>query len=137
MLDFVTATSNLRAHAFGIEEKTRFKVKEMAGNIIPAIATTNAIIAGLIVMQAFHILAGKFKDCSTTYLVHGGRRAKLLVKEPLAPPNKSCYVCQNKNLTVKINTKTASLRFLVETVFSKALAMQEPSISQTNPAGSR
>jgi len=75
MLDFVTATSNLRAHAFGIEEKTRFKVKEMAGNIIPAIATTNAIIAGLIVMQAFHILAGKFKDCSTTYLVHGGRRA--------------------------------------------------------------
>ena len=29
---------------------------EMAGNIIPAIATTNAIIAGLIVLQALHLL---------------------------------------------------------------------------------
>ena len=28
----------------------------MAGNIIPAIATTNAIIAGLIVLQALHLL---------------------------------------------------------------------------------
>jgi len=41
MLNFVTTTTNLRAHIFGIEKQTRFKVKEMAGNIIPAISTTN------------------------------------------------------------------------------------------------
>ncbi|WVQ93111.1 hypothetical protein IAU59_000175 [Kwoniella sp. CBS 9459] len=55
-LDFVLATANLRATAYGIANKTRFQVKEMAGNIIPAIATTNAIIAGLIVMQSLNIL---------------------------------------------------------------------------------
>jgi len=35
----------------------------MAGNIIPAIATTNAVIAGLIVMEALKVLAGEFSKC--------------------------------------------------------------------------
>ncbi|KAI0685827.1 repeat in ubiquitin-activating protein-domain-containing protein [Cytidiella melzeri] len=55
-LDFVTAAANLRSAAYGIPGKSRWEVKEMAGNIIPAIATTNAIIAGLIVLQALHSL---------------------------------------------------------------------------------
>ena len=32
----------------------------MAGNIIPAIATTNAVIAGLFVMEGLKVLAGEF-----------------------------------------------------------------------------
>lgn len=35
----------------------------MAGNIIPAIATTNAVIGGLIVTEALNILAGRFDKC--------------------------------------------------------------------------
>ena len=35
----------------------------MAGNIIPAIATTNAIVAGLIVMEALKVLRGRFDQC--------------------------------------------------------------------------
>lgn len=40
-LDFVCTTANLRAHQYGITRQTRFQVKSIAGNIIPAIATTN------------------------------------------------------------------------------------------------
>lgn len=34
----------------------------MAGNIIPAIATTNAVIAGFVIMKAFGILRGDIKS---------------------------------------------------------------------------
>lgn len=45
-LDFVAAAANLRSHVFHIPLKTKFDIKQIAGNIIPAIATTNAIISG-------------------------------------------------------------------------------------------
>jgi len=61
-LDFVTASANIRSIVFGIEAKSRFDIKQMAGNIIPAIATTNAIIAGLCVLQAFRVLRGDFSS---------------------------------------------------------------------------
>lgn len=40
-----------------------FCTQGMAGNIIHAIATTNATIAGMIVVEAMKILAGLPKSC--------------------------------------------------------------------------
>lgn len=59
-LDFVAASANIRSHIFGIDKKSRFDIKQMAGNIIPAIATTNAIVAGLCVLESFKILKGQY-----------------------------------------------------------------------------
>ena len=54
---FVTAAANLRQYVFKIDPiQSLYSAKGIAGNIIPAIATTNAIVAGLQVLQAFHIL---------------------------------------------------------------------------------
>jgi ubiquitin-like 1-activating enzyme E1 B len=61
-LDFVAAAANIRAYIFGIDFKTRFDIKQMAGNIIPAIATTNAIVAGLCVLEGFKVLQGDYDN---------------------------------------------------------------------------
>lgn len=90
-LDFVLATANLRATAYGIPTKTRFEVKEMAGNIIPAIATTNAVIAGYIVMRAMNILQNDWSKCSNVYL--RGDPARLIAPIALQPPEDDCGVC--------------------------------------------
>ncbi len=67
-MDFVAACANIRAYVFNIPQKTRFDIKSMAGNIIPAIATTNAVIAGGIVMEALKILNGQADKCKTVSL---------------------------------------------------------------------
>ena len=68
-MDFVAACANCRSHIFSIQTKSRFDIKSMAGNIIPAIATTNAVIAGQIVMEAIKLLMGDMCMCRTVYLV--------------------------------------------------------------------
>lgn len=40
----------------------------MAGNIIPAIATTNAITAGIVVLHAFNVLREQYDRCQSVYV---------------------------------------------------------------------
>ena len=55
-VEFVTAAANIRASSFGILLHSLFEAKGIAGNIVHAVATTNAIIAGLIVIEAIKVL---------------------------------------------------------------------------------
>ncbi|KAI7028289.1 putative ubiquitin-like activating enzyme [Hortaea werneckii] len=55
-LDFVASAANLRSYIFGIPLHSEWDIKQMAGNIIPAIATSNALTASLCVMEAFKII---------------------------------------------------------------------------------
>ena len=60
ILDFVASAANLRSIVFDMQPKSKFEIKQMAGNFIPAIATTNAMTAGLCVLQAFKVLKGDY-----------------------------------------------------------------------------
>jgi ubiquitin-like 1-activating enzyme E1 B len=56
-LEFVTAAANIRASSFRIPLHSLFEAKGVAGNIVHAVATTNAIITGLIVIEAINVLS--------------------------------------------------------------------------------
>eukprot|EP01105_Mastigella_eilhardi_P008778 TRINITY_DN2110_c0_g1_i2.p1 TRINITY_DN2110_c0_g1~~TRINITY_DN2110_c0_g1_i2.p1 ORF type:complete len:519 (-),score=142.54 TRINITY_DN2110_c0_g1_i2:65-1621(-) len=129
-LDFVTAAANLRAHIFGIPMQSRFNVKAQAGNIIPALATTNAIIAGMAVMEGIKVLTNQRDRCRTAFLRGAAAAAdrRLLVPCHLSPPSASCFVCGHRCMTLRIDTARATLGALVEGGLKKALSFTEPQV---------
>lgn len=79
----------------------------MAGNIIPAIATTNAIIAGLIVMQAINILSNRINAIRQSAL-------KSIPNQPLAAwhrqkPDTKCSVCRDVYIPFKVDLARCTL----------------------------
>jgi ubiquitin-like 1-activating enzyme E1 B len=136
-LDFVVASANLRSHIFGIPLKSKFDVKSMAGNIIPAIATTNAVIAGLIVMESLKILSSHYKQCKTTYLNKvPNSRKRLLVSCSLLPPNPKCYVCAPfPEATVSVDTNVMTMATLRDKVIIDHFGMIAPDVELDDGKG--
>ncbi|KAF5870596.1 uncharacterized protein Bfra_009985 [Botrytis fragariae] len=112
-LDFVTASANLRSIVFGIETKSRFDIKQMAGNIIPAIATTNAIVAGLCVLQSFKVLRGDYSSSKEIFLSPFAPE-RLLSSDKYREPNPDCPVCSVAQTRLLVDMSRATLNDLVE-----------------------
>jgi len=58
-MSFVTTASNLRALVYGIPPADRLQTKKIAGRIIPAIATTTSVVAGLACLEFYKLVQDK------------------------------------------------------------------------------
>jgi ubiquitin-activating enzyme E1 len=67
-INFILSFSNLRAKNYNIETTDFLNVKEIAGNIIPAIASTTAAITGIASLQIYTLLQtdnlNSFRNCN-------------------------------------------------------------------------
>ncbi|RKF72088.1 Ubiquitin-activating enzyme E1-like [Golovinomyces cichoracearum] len=112
-LDFVTASANLRSSVFGIECKSKFDVKQMAGNIIPAIATTNAIVAGLCVLQSFKVLEEDYANTKELFLSPFSSE-RLLASDRFQKSDPDCAVCSISRGRILVDVNNTTLNYLVE-----------------------
>ena len=143
---FVAAATNLRAASFGIPAQSFHDTKGIAGNIVPAIATTNAMAAGLQVLEALKILRAALLSpslppslpsptivdaaCKVNYIVraYAGRKRLLLQPTALHPPNPACFVCNRSRIDLMLDTQTTTLAFLVEKILKAKLSFAQPSV---------
>uniref|UniRef100_A0A158P8S8 SUMO-activating enzyme subunit n=1 Tax=Angiostrongylus cantonensis TaxID=6313 RepID=A0A158P8S8_ANGCA len=127
---FVAASANIRASIFGIPCKSLFEIKSMAGNIVPAIATTNAIVAGMVVVEAAKIIAGNFDKLRCVFTVSApNTRGKILVDHPPFPSKPNCFVCSDKReCFVRVNPEQMTVKALKDKILKGALNMVEPDV---------
>lgn len=69
-IDFIHATANLRARNYRIEEWNQLKTKLIAGKIIPAVATTTAMIVGAVGIEMMKVVQGfnSLEDFRNTFV---------------------------------------------------------------------
>ena len=133
-LDFVAASANIRSHIFGIDKKSRFDIKQMAGNIIPTIATTNAIVAGLCVLESFKVLKGQYDQAKEVFLTPFASQ-RLLAPDRCRPPNPDCPVCSVYHTSAYVDFSKATLGDLVEKFVKLQLGYGEREFAVNSEAG--
>jgi len=89
----------------------------MAGNIIPAIATTNAIVSGLIVLQALQLLRKAYGTMKTVIIQY--KQTNPLSSATLPPPNPSCGVCRDTFTEVLCDPSRTALGDVVQGILGE------------------
>jgi ubiquitin-like 1-activating enzyme E1 B len=90
---------------------------EMAGNIIPAIATTNAIISGLIVLQALHLLRKSHDKLKNVFIQFKPQLPLSTVSVSL--PNPACSVCRDTYAELRCDPARVTLGEVISGVLGQ------------------
>ncbi|GMT12559.1 hypothetical protein PFISCL1PPCAC_3856, partial [Pristionchus fissidentatus] len=129
---FVAACANIRAGIFHIAPKSLFEIKSMAGNIIPAIATTNAIVAGIMTIDALKIVAGhEDKLASAILMLNPNYRGQVVVPSPPEKPNPACFTCSAKReVSLRLNVEKMTVGTLRDKILMAALGVGAPDVME-------
>ncbi|OQV22415.1 SUMO-activating enzyme subunit 2 [Hypsibius exemplaris] len=144
-MDFVTAVANLRSSCFGIATLSRYDIKQMAGNIIAAVASTNAIVAGFIICNAVQVLRGNQSGCYNiiTRMFRDAvpatapkRRIRTTGVSRLDVPRPGCVSCSERvEIGIKLRIASITVKEFEEKVVKGYLKMSAPDVELDDASG--
>ena len=111
IINFIFSASNLRANNFSIQTQSKFKIKEIAGNIIPAIASTNNIISSIQVIETIKYILYN-KDYKILKSVRFSNDKKISSSSCFKEiKNDNCEICSDFSLNEFKNQKFIKINF--------------------------
>lgn len=128
-LDFILKKATERANIFHIPGITPRLVLGVVKNVIPAIATTNAIIAASCCLEAFKLVTGSARHLNNYFLYNGGDGIYSYAFEN--ERNAECLVCSMTEIDVEVNCNTLVKEFvqIVKQMFPNRVS--NPSLRST------
>lgn len=121
-LRFVMSASNIRSLIFHIPTKNEFDVKQIAGNIIPAVATMNATMAGFSALSSVVYYTesdNKSRALRSKMIFDSSSTDKVVNSSKLAKPNPTCSACSVVKGILNIDLETTKLLDLREALIEK------------------
>jgi len=129
-MDFITACSNLRARNYAIRESSKHETKLTAGKIIPAVATTTALVTGAVCMELYKLVQTSKKRVEDFRCFSCNLALPILSQaEPLAPAYSTTQLKDGKEWRwslwdrVDVNEGDITLEQLMEH-FKKVLGLE-------------
>lgn len=95
----------------------------MAGNIVPAIASTNSIVSGIEVIEMMKYIRGSIQQMRSYFIQNQSNKIMpLKLEKPLI----SCTVCSQKSLpvTIECNFLEFKLEKLVEIIMEQTTGLE-------------
>mmetsp|Transcript_26390 Transcript_26390/g.44040 ORF Transcript_26390/g.44040 Transcript_26390/m.44040 type:complete len:466 (+) Transcript_26390:102-1499(+) len=127
-MQWVFARAQERALKFGIEGVTYFKTMGVVKNIIPAVASTNAIISAMCVNEALKLLTFSSQTVNNYYMYMGGEG----LYTPTFTYDKcdTCVVCSDQASTRKMTVESniTLQEFMQQLSEDAALQLKKPSL---------
>jgi ubiquitin-like 1-activating enzyme E1 B len=117
-LNFVTAATNIRSFIFNIPIKSKFDIKSIAGNIIPATATTNAVIAGFSSLLSLKLFSISDPIQESRAVFTSQSLDKFVASSHLSGPNPECQSCSIPRGVINLD-KELTIEDLLSRVIEK------------------
>ncbi|KAI9295421.1 hypothetical protein K502DRAFT_337545 [Neoconidiobolus thromboides FSU 785] len=124
-VSWLQKVAHTRAEEFGIEGVTYSLTQGVIKNIIPAIASTNAVISAACCNEAYKLATGT-SPLLNNYLTYSGNEGIYTYKH-FIENREGCPVCSDKPLTMTINELTVLEDFI-------DLLKEKPEVLTKNPS---
>jgi ubiquitin-activating enzyme E1 len=116
-IDFITNASNLRAMNYNIKPIDRYQTKKIAGRIIPALATTTSVVAGLVTIEIIKLILNNRNPINSFCNIGLG------LYQHIEPQNCTSYMINDVeyNIWSKFKYDNVTLNEIVDDIESKGL----------------
>jgi ubiquitin-like 1-activating enzyme E1 B len=107
IIHFISSAANLRMFCFNIERQSFNEIKNMAGNIVPAIASTNSIVSGIEIIEMMKHVKNQREKMKSYFVQNLNTKVIGLKTETNL---ETCQICHSTSIPVIVSTNLSNFR---------------------------